>query len=55
MWIDYMDWMTHLCMSKLLKENITIIINWKKICITWIPKWNEGFKNEIYSLFIFVL
>jgi hypothetical protein len=55
MWINYMEWMTHWCTSKLLKENISVIIYWKKVCITLIPKWNEGLKYEIYSLFLLVL
>jgi hypothetical protein len=54
MWIDYMDLMTHWCTSKLLKENLNVIIYWKKVCITWIFKWNEGLKYELYSLFILV-
>lgn len=54
MWIDYMDKMTHWCMFKLLKENTSVIIYWMKVCITWNPKWNEGLKYEIYSLFILV-
>jgi len=48
-----MDWMTQ-CTSK-LKENTKVMIYWKKICITWIPKSNEGFKYEVYSLFICIL
>jgi hypothetical protein len=47
-----MDWMTQ-CSSK-LKENTKIMIYWKKVCITRIPKSNYGLKYERYNLLILV-